>query len=149
MWPFRFRKWSTRGISVKPEIIRFELETMREVPEAPLADGKYRAISHKDFRELGATYLRKYAPYKINIRDCDKFTTFYLADIMWGWAECSKGDESLAFGFMEGKVKTHKGEISGHRWIWQRDDQGKYWYIHAESNTPMDWEILEIYGARG
>lgn len=148
MWPFRFRKWSTRGISVKPEIIRFELES-RGVPDVPLADGKYRAISHKDFQELGATYRRKYGPYKSNIRDCDKFSTFYLADIMWGWAECSKGDESLAFGFMEGKVKLPNGEISGHRWIWQRDDKGVYWYIHAESNTPMDWEILEIYGARG
>lgn len=154
LWPFHFRNWARRGVAVTPEILEFELVTMREVPDAPMADSKYRAIAHKDFMELGQQYLRKYGPYKSNIRDCDKFTAFYLADIMWGWADCSGGDEALAFGFMEGKVRippcgTTPEKITGHRWVWQRDDQGKYWYLHAENNAPMEWEILEIYGARG
>ena len=151
MWPFHFRKWEKRGVPVKPETLRFELHEMRGVKNVPpMRDSKYRAISHKDFMELVARYRRTDdGSYKGNIRDCDKYAIFFQADILRGWADCSNGEEALAFGYMDGVIKNAKGDIVGHGWIWQRDDQGKYWFLHGQTSTDMDSEILSMDLATG
>lgn len=150
MWPFRFRKWEQRGVAVKPEILHFELETMLGVKNVPpMRDGAYRAISHEDFLQLVAKYRLVDGSYVINKRDCDKYAIFFQADILRGWADCSNGKEALAFGYMGGVIKDEKGEISGHGWIWQRDDKGKYWFMQGQSNTEMTWQTLSLELATG
>lgn len=151
MWPFNRKKWEKRGVSVSPEILRFELATMRGVKAVPpMRDTNYRAISYKDFMVLVEKYRRTDdGPYVVNIRDCDKYAIFFQADIMRGWADCSNGQEALAFGYMSGLVKTDTGKTICHGWIWQRDDDGKYWYLHGQTAAPMSWEIINFNLATG
>jgi hypothetical protein len=143
LWPFYFRKWENRGVLVKPEIIKFELQVMQGVDNVPsMRDSAYRAIPHKDFMELVARYRLNDGPYVVNRRDCDKYAIFFQADVLRGWADCSNGKEALAFGYMGGVIKDEKGEVGGHGWIWQRDDKGIYRFIQGQSNTLMTWDVL-------
>lgn len=149
MWPFHFRKWEKRGIPQTPEQVRAFLKArgVRRVPF--MRDSRYRAISHSDFMELVAKYRLNDGSYIVNVRDCDKYAIFFQADILRAWADCSNGEEALAFGYIQGTIKDDKGEVSGHAWIWQLDDKGVLWFLHGQTNIEMKWEILNLGLATG
>jgi len=148
LWPFHFRKWEKRGVPITPAQLRQELLSLG-VEKVYLRDSKYRAISHKDFMELVEKYRLSDGSYKVNIRDCDKYAIFFQADVLRGWADCSNGEESLSFGYIEGGIIDGTGKPGGHGYIWQRDDKGKIWFLHGQTATPMDWEITSLTMATG
>lgn len=148
-WPFHFRKWERRGVPVTPDQVRTLLKARGIKRVAPMRDSKYRAIPHADFMQLVEKYRLKDGGYVVNVRDCDKYVIFFQADILRGWADCSNGEEALAFGYIQGLVKDDKGEVSGHAWIWQLDDKGVLWFLHGQTNTEMKWEILSLDLATG
>ena len=137
MWPFPRKKWEKLGSSWTNvgNISQFQ----RISPNTPLYDFRdpsYRAIPHAEFEKLLFDYWfpRDFGDYAKGRRDCDKYAVQCMAKIQAAWADLSRGDEGLDFGYISGKVKEM---TLYHAWIWQMDDKGDFAFY--EPQTGQRW----------
>jgi hypothetical protein len=139
MWPFNRKKWEKLGVSVSSAQM-FDLFRIMDFDGAYIRDTAYRAIPYKDFDYLMTMKRWPDPDYVKDKFDCDDFSTCFIADIRRAWAELSRGEEALAFGYIEGR----KPDGKMHAWIWQLDDALNINFIEPQTNSRLEWTPQKI-----
>ena len=127
-WPFRFRKWSGRGVALTSAEVRTAVQAMRPA-YVFVRDSEYRAISWDDFKYLMG-FLESMPKYRKNRWDCDNFAIDFMAQMNRLWNERCESDQALLFGYISGLPEV--GEH--HAWIWHIDDKGVIRHIEPQTN---------------
>lgn len=142
MWPFKKRKkWEKCGRFLTRAELVAKLKAISGI-EPHTRDVVYRCISQKDFEWL-ISYARPNGDrisYKKEIYDCDNFAGGFDTDISREWAERSRGDEALAFGYVAAISPD-----GPHAFIWQLDDQGQIHYYEPQTDRVITWHPIGIY----
>lgn len=143
MWPFKKRKeWEKLGRFITRDELIAKLRMISGI-EPHTRDKVYRCISQKDFEWL-ISYARPAGDrirYKTEIYDCDNFAGGFDTDVARKWAELSRGDEALAFGY----VAASNPEGVAHAFIWQLDDKGQIHYYEPQRDDVLTWLPVVIY----
>lgn len=147
MWPFKREKWEKHGASWTSEAIEQQFERKLSLPTKPyydLRDPSYRAISHKEFEKImfDCWFPKDFGEYAKGRRDCDKFTVQCMAKIHARWAELSRGDEAMAFGYIAAKAIEM---IVNHAFIWHMDDTGDIAYYEPQTGQRWYPTITKAY----
>lgn len=145
MWPFKRKKWEEMGKSFSSKEVR---DLIGDVKNVFLSDDKYRALSKKDFLKVmfDARPNGDMRDYRPEIYDCDDFARGFVVDVRREWANKSKGNEALLFGYRKGVI-VGKGT---HAFIWVIDDEANMYFIEPQTDTEISKDrVREIYSTEG
>ena len=136
------KAWENLGSAWAGRAIEYQFRNAEITPENIfLRDRYFRAIPVEDFERLifDAWFINDNPLYDPEIFDCDDFAVCFMADIKRAWAARSRGNEALAFGYIEAELTT-----GAHAFIWAIDPGGRINYYEPQTGNKKNFPVVKI-----